>query len=395
MNWTEKYAPKKISEIEGQNEALKSLTTAIAKFKKGRAILLYGPVGSGKTSSAYAVAKETNKEIFEVNASDARNKESMETIVGSAIKQQSLLSFGKGKIILIDEVDGISGQEDRGGIAALTALVEESGYPIVITANDPYAEKLSALRKKCTMIEFKQLGYADILKKLEKICKSEGITYNEELLRDLSRRSGGDMRAAITDLQLTATEGKLEQLEFVCARDRTENMANALMKIFKTTSGEIARDALINVDEDIDKQILWIEENLPKEYEGEDLARGFDALSKADVYLGRIKRWQHWRFLVYAGTLISAGVALSKRAKYAKIIKYTPTTRILKLWIAKMKYQKRKEIAGKIARKCHTSENRAVHDILPAVRQIIKNGDKKLAKEFDLTSEETEWLAKG
>ena len=104
--WSEKYLPKNTSEILGQQTALDSLKKYLSSFKKGKAALLYGPVGNGKTSSVYAIANELKKEVFEVNASDTRNKEQITSIVGSAANQQSLLSFGKGKIILVDEMTG-------------------------------------------------------------------------------------------------------------------------------------------------------------------------------------------------------------------------------------------------------------------------------------------------
>ena len=85
--------------------------------------------------------------------------------------------------------------------------------------------------------------------------------------------------------------------------------------------------AEIPVKEDLDESFLWLEENLPKEYEGKDLERAFDCLSRADVFKGRIRRWQHWRFLVYINDLMTAGIALSKDEKYKKVISYTPQKR--------------------------------------------------------------------
>jgi len=390
--WSEKYLPKNTSEILGQQTALDSLKKYLSSFKKGKAALLYGPVGNGKTSSVYAIANELKKEVFEVNASDTRNKEQITSIVGSAANQQSLLSFGKGKIILVDEIDGISGQNDRGGINALSEVIENSSFPIVLTANNPFDQKFSSLRKKCVMIEFAVLNHEHIFTKLKEICDKEKIIYNEQLLRDLSRRSGGDMRASITDLELLTAEGKLLNLDLIGNRNKTDTISNALTKIFKTTNALIAKDAFLNLDEDLDKLILWLEENIPKEYEGNDLADAFDCLSKADVYLGRIRRWQHWRFLVYADALMSAGVAVSKQAKYKKMVTYKPTSRILKLYIANMKYLKRKEIAEKICLSCHCSSKRAIRDVLPYVQSMIKN--KKEFKEFDFSDEEIDWLKK-
>src|SRR3989338_10761699 len=104
--WTLKYAPKNAKEIIGQDDVIAKLKEFITNFKKSRkkALIIYGPTGCGKTSVAYAIANEVNCEILETNASDVRNKEQIESVVGSASKQMSL--FYRSKIILIDEIDG-------------------------------------------------------------------------------------------------------------------------------------------------------------------------------------------------------------------------------------------------------------------------------------------------
>ena len=124
LPYTIKYQPKNSQEIIGQDEAVKTLKDFITNYKtqKKKAILLYGPSGTGKTSSTYAVAKELNLKLIEINASDTRNKEQIENKVGGASKQMSL--FSKGKIILIDEVDGLSGMKDRGGIPTIIKLIQ-------------------------------------------------------------------------------------------------------------------------------------------------------------------------------------------------------------------------------------------------------------------------------
>ena len=142
--------------------------------------------------------------------------------------------------------------------------------------------------------------------------------------------------------------------------------------------------------------MLWIDENLPKEYTNpEELAAAYDCLSKADVFLGRIRRWQHWRFLVYANALATAGVATAKKEKYQKFVPYTPTTRILKLWRAKMKYMKRKAIAEKIADKTHISTRKAIQDMVPFVKAIFERRGRQaesLSSYFGFDMEEVEWL---
>ena len=174
-------------------------------------------------------------------------------------------------------------------------------------------------------------------------------------------------------------------------------MPSALLKIFKTTDPKIAINAFENVKEDLDQQLLWIDENLPYEYsKPEDLARAYDKLSKADVFDRRIKRWQHWRFLVYINALITAGVAVSKEDKYHKFVQYKPTGRLLKLWWAKQKSMKKKAIAAKIAEKTHSSVREVVKDM--EYFKIIFRRDKEMAKAIeeyaDLSNEEVDWLKK-
>src|SRR3989344_7715831 len=113
-NFTAKYKPLKSSDIPQDISILKE------SILKKECVLLGGPPGSCKTSSVYAIANELNYEVLELNASDVRNKDQIEKIIANAIKQVSL--FKKGKIILIDEVDGIN-KLDYGGLPMLISLL--------------------------------------------------------------------------------------------------------------------------------------------------------------------------------------------------------------------------------------------------------------------------------
>ncbi|MFH1849061.1 MAG: replication factor C large subunit [archaeon] len=394
MIWTRKYQPKAARDVIGQESAVSRVRELIKAKKPG---LLYGPTGSGKTCAVHAVAAEEQLEIIEVNASDFRNKDMIDSVVGAAIKQQSL--FFRGKVILVDEVDGVSGTKDRGGIPELVKLFSDSTYPVMMTANDPWDKKFSTLRKKAELVEFSEVGYLSAFVVLKNICRLEEITYDELALKGLARRSGGDLRAAINDLQSVAQEkGSLtrEDLETLGVRNREESIANALVRIFKTTDPMIAKQALDNVDEDLDKCMLWIDENLPKEYtRPEDLFRAYESISRADVLKGRIRRWQHWRFLAYISELITAGVAVAKDEKYKSQVSYTQTTRLLKIWQANMRNMKKKEIARKIADATHVSAQRVVADI-EFYRQMFRNKGLAdlISEEVGLSKDETGWMRK-
>jgi len=399
--YTKKFEPEKISDIIGQDAAIKELKDFILNFKKSKkkASLIYGPPGTGKTSSIYTIANETDLEINEINASDYRGKNDINDKIGSALKQYSL--FGKSKLILVDEIDGLSGTKDRGGIQAIIKLIEKSAFPIIFTAINPWGNKFSTLRRKVNMIEFQPLEANSIFLILKKICDNEKIKYEDEVLKGLGRRAGGDARAAINDLQtITMEKSELtkKSLEELHERNKVTTIISALMKIFKTTDPKIALGAFENVNEDMNEQILWIEENLPKEYlKPEDLANAFDKLSRSDVFNRRIRRWQHWRFLVYINQFITAGIALSKDKKYSHYVQYKPTGKILKLWWAKQKSMKKKSIAQKIAENTHSSQKEVIKNTMPYFQVIFKK-DKSFrvstTKDLDLSKEEVEWLKK-
>ena len=133
--FVEKYRPKNFSEVRGQEEAIAKTINFINNFETQRkkALLLHGKSGIGKTTLAYVATGETNSEIYELNASDLRNKQKLQETLKKALEQKSLMH--KRKIILVDEVDGIMGT-DRGGIPELIKLIDKSKYPIMITANN-------------------------------------------------------------------------------------------------------------------------------------------------------------------------------------------------------------------------------------------------------------------
>lgn len=401
ITWTQKYLPKTAVEVEGQAKAVLQVRNFMTDYKrqKKKAALLHGPSGCGKSAAAYALANELDLEVLELNASDLRNADAIQTVMGAASKQRSL--FAKGKLLLVDEIDGIAGREDRGGASAIVSLIKESAFPILITANDPFDKKFSAIRKASLMVEFNVLDHNNIFNVLARIAKAEGIGFDDIVLKGLARRAGGDCRAAINDFQITTAgkkELKKDDLEMLSTREQKETMIDAMLKIFKSSDPSIAITAFNNVVEDLDKCTLWIDENLPHEYKNPDeLARAYHYISQADIMSRRIRRWQHWRFMVYINAFLTAGVAVSKNEKNKDFVQYKPTTRILKLWQANMKYQKRKAIAEKVAAKTHCSTKDAIQSTVPYLQIIFQKNKKQaaiIADDLDLDDGEVEWLSK-
>ncbi len=383
----EKYRPKKLSDIKGQDEAVRKALFFVQNYKqqKKKALLLYGPRGSGKTSLAIALAGQTGSELVEFNASDARNKKIIDETLKNTVSQMSL--FARQKIILFDEVDGLSGTKDRGGIQALIDIMKKSPYPIILTANDVWSKKLSSVRRYCLLAELKSLSAKTVLEVLNNVCEIEGIPFEKEALNALARRSGGDLRGCLVDLQTLSSGVTTSSLQAVFYRRQAQSVFDALRRILKGRDAFLARGSIDDIDEDIDSLMLWIKDNMPLEYsDPDDRLRAFDFLSRADVFKGRIMRYQHWRFLVYVIDLMTAGVCIAKKKKYKGFVQYKKPDSLLTMWKAKQSYARRESIIDKIP--VHASRKSIRQDLCFLARILL---DDNFA---DLSPDELEWLSK-
>ena len=388
-NWTEKYRPKYFLEVRGQDLAVQTLKEFLRNFKQGKkSIILHGPPGTGKTSLAHVAAKESNSEIFELNASDLRNRSKLREILRPATKQKSLIK--RGKIILVDEVDGISGT-DRGGISELLTLVESTAFPMIITANDIWNKKFNPLRKKSEIVQLKELDYRTIRTVLIEILRKEKKFIEHGILTNISLKAKGDLRAAINDIQ---TASGLENPEEVIFDERNKevDIFNVLRMIFKGTPNNSMLRVFDSLNMSMDEIMLWVEENIPLEYSGEELARAYDLLSRVDIFKRRIYRQQYWRFLVYENAFLSYGISSAKKSEKSGFTSYKKPTRILKIWLNNRKTEKKKSIAKKYSKYVHIGEKRALREF-PLIKNIITS-NPKIKEELKLSEEEIAYLGK-
>ncbi|MBI2145861.1 replication factor C large subunit [Candidatus Woesearchaeota archaeon] len=393
--FTSKYAPQNSSQVFGQQLAVSQLKDFIVNYRqqKYKAALLQGPIGNGKTSSVYALARELNYNLIEINSSDIRNEDAITSFLGSAVNQQSL--FFRPKIILVDEIDNVSGTQDRGCIPTIIKIMEKSHFPIIFTANDVSESKYKSLLKNSLLIEYHPLQYRTIAHALQWVAEQENISVDEKAVNTLARKADGDLRSALLDFQVCTAQGActVKEVAALSDRKRTESILTALQVIFKSSSVENSLPALDNLDMDTSDIFSWIDANLPQEYlDAKSLAKAYEWLSRADVFQGRITRQQHWRFLVYINNLLTAGISSAKEQKNTEFVPYHRTMRFLRMWQAKMKWAQRKGIASKLALATHTSQKAAVQQV-PYLRAIFcKRVDEHMVRELDLNEEEVEWL---
>jgi replication factor C large subunit len=326
----------------------------------------------------------------------------MKSFLGGALGQQSL--FFKQKIILIDEIDNISGISDRGCLSALSKALENSRFPVILTANDPFDSKFKSIRDVSQNIEFSELNPIIISHALKWVCEQENIEAEERAIQSISHRSAGDLRSALIDLQSLVFNDQnkkkltLNSVSTLSDRKRTETIMNALTRVFKSSSVQTALSAMDDIDVDVRDIFSWIDENLPSEYiNHKDLARAYEKLSRADIFQKRISKNQHWRFLAYIMDLLTAGISSSKENKNSLFVQYQQSKRGLKIWMSRNKLAKREAIIDKLAKITHLSQKKAREEmffVINTLKAEVKANKPLLIKELELNDEEIEWLRK-
>lgn len=398
MNWVEKYRPKTMAEVVGNTKIKEELKKWIEDYLHGKPVkpvLLIGPPGCGKTTLANALANDYGFEVIELNASDKRNKDVIKQVVGGASVSKSL--SGKKILIILDEVDGISGNSDRGGVSEILKIIKTAKNPLILTANDIYKPSLMSLRNACKIIKIGSVHTNSIVPVLRRIALKENFNIDDKILKIIAKHAGGDVRAAINDLESLAlgNELTLEEARELPDRDVEKSIFDALRIIFKTTHYDIAVSAMLDVKEDIGTIEEWIAENIPREYKKkEDIARAYDYLSKADIFLGRVHKRQYYGLWRYASALMTAGVALAKEEKYRGFFSYVRPTVFTKLTKSKAKRNIMNKILHKISSKTHTTTKRAREDLLYLIFILNNNPEvgAELVEFYELTKDEVENL---
>tara|TARA_R100001591_G_scaffold12714_4_gene18767 strand:- start:1739 stop:2650 length:912 start_codon:yes stop_codon:yes gene_type:complete len=202
MLWTEKYRPKKLNDVIGQ-EHFTSDARGWIEERNMPNVLLYGNPGNGKTGAGLAIGREILGETFkdnyvEVNASDDRRLENVRTTIKN-IAQSGTIGDAPFRIVLLDEMDGMTTDAQN----ALKRIMERyaSNIRFIITCNDRN-KIIFALQSRCANYHFKPLSNEAMMEVLSLILKAEEITrFSQDELHSFIYAMNGDMRRAITELQ--------------------------------------------------------------------------------------------------------------------------------------------------------------------------------------------------
>ena len=231
MLWTEKYRPKNIGELIGQ-ESFKLDAENWIELGNMPNVLLHGPAGVGKTAAAGILALEILKQeidsnFFEINASDDRRLEVVRTTIKD-VAQQRAIGDVPFKIIHLDELDGMTPDAQN----ALKRIMERYAHNVrfIITANDR-SKIIYPLQSRCANYYFSILDNDTISTLLKTILQNEELSLPSETdLATFISHYNGDVRRTITELQAALASGISLRKQTDKSLERYDKILNLLVE---------------------------------------------------------------------------------------------------------------------------------------------------------------------
>lgn len=365
--WSEFYRPQKIEQMIGNEDARLNVVKWLSGWVVGsRPLLLIGPPGVGKTSLVHVLASQFDFDLVEMNASDTRNREELERMIIPMLTNTSIL--GKKMLLFLDEIDGISGREDTGGIESIVNLMKEPTIPVIMAANKRDT-KFKELIKISKVIEFDPVPPRLLMLFLEQVIKKgkkEKKLDPEEKI-SIVNNSHGDIRSL-----LNTAQSKYAGYDAIRQDNFEIDIANAINGFFSSDQQQNARNFLSNADASYqdprfgmspeerrkDKLNALYSSTVSSSSSRLDLvslSSILDILSKADIIVGRIGENRQWSLLKYIDNIIAYGLFPITRNKGIKYNQYSMSWPMMGPIFSRGRSMK--SLLSEIAHKTHISKS--------------------------------------
>jgi replication factor C large subunit len=378
MMWSERHRPKTVQEMVGNEDARLAALKWLGGWVSGsKPLLLVGPPGTGKTTLVHALARQFDYDLVEMNASDARNKDSLQARITPVLQNTANL-LGRKIMLFLDEVDGISGREDSGGLDMLVDLMKEPTVPVIMAANAK-STKIKDLAKVCKAVEFSPLPPRLLMLFLDHVLRSEGAKLGPGDRISIVNNSRGDIRS-----MLNSAQSRIAGYATVSNRDMVDiDIVDAVNGYFNASSREQALQFIAKADasypdprygmstEDRRKDMVatLFSSIVSSKADHDDIASMLDVLSKADMIVGRANARREWRLLKYVSSIIAAGLYERSRQKGIKYTQYAMPWPVLGPIFARS--QSTRKILGELAPALHTSKSSAGSFALPYFIRLL------------------------
>uniref|UniRef100_A0A8C4QTW2 Replication factor C subunit 1 n=1 Tax=Eptatretus burgeri TaxID=7764 RepID=A0A8C4QTW2_EPTBU len=222
-----------------------------------RAALLSGPPGVGKTTTAVLTCQELGYKYVELNASDTRSKSSLKNDVATSLRNTNIEDFYHGRscvvssqhVLIMDEVDGMAGNEDRGGIQELVGLIKQTKVPIICMCNDRNHQKIRSLANYCFDLRFQRPRMEQIKGAMMSVTFKENIHVPPPALHEIILAANHDIRQILHNLSMWSAEKKAFNY------DEVKVDANKAKKDIKLGPFDVARKVFV-ADEETRKMSL-------------------------------------------------------------------------------------------------------------------------------------------